>query len=378
MIIKKVNKRFSPVLITKLSQCEVFVFGSNLQGLHYGGAANIAFAKFGAEWGVGDGPTGQCYAIPTMHGGLDVIRPYVEKFIKYAKENPMKRFLLTRIGCGIAGFKDDDMASLFNGIINVHNIAFPKVWLPSLLVDTTLGFGHTDIREESPKVINEIVLKNLCHSHLYDIGAGINTTLPKIKIRYVSENRQFGYADFGDFFFYGDDLYVWEDDEKWAKYHNQDVVLDVFHDECFGRGFARKVIFAGACTNKKDSKGEYIYTGDVIRILKGDSGYIRDLALGSFDSMNENDYKFILDNHFIPLSDCICKDTELRKIGTVFFQLKDEDGPAIHLRNRTQDFNLRTDLDDNTKAIMAKFTPNFDQDEWKYKALEHLGAEFGS
>lgn len=65
---KKTNKRITPELITELSRCEIFVFGSNLEGQHHGGAARTAHEKFGAEWGVGDGPTGRCYAIPTMLG----------------------------------------------------------------------------------------------------------------------------------------------------------------------------------------------------------------------------------------------------------------------------------------------------------------------
>ena len=102
----KINKAQSPEFIYELSSGEVFVFGSNLEGRHRGGAARIAHEQFGAEWGVGDGPTGQCYAIPTMHGGIKEIRPYVDKFLDYAKEHPMQRFLVTRVGCGIAGFTD--------------------------------------------------------------------------------------------------------------------------------------------------------------------------------------------------------------------------------------------------------------------------------
>ena len=78
-------KVITPNHITHLSSCEVFVFGSNLAGHHYGGAARMAHDKFGAEWGVGVGPTGQCYAIPTMQGDVDTIRPYVDEFIEYAK-----------------------------------------------------------------------------------------------------------------------------------------------------------------------------------------------------------------------------------------------------------------------------------------------------
>ena len=76
------GKRTTPNNVTELSGCEIFVFGSNLEGLHLGGAAHTAHEKFGAEWGVCDGPTGKCYAIPTMHGGIDEIKPYVDRFLQ--------------------------------------------------------------------------------------------------------------------------------------------------------------------------------------------------------------------------------------------------------------------------------------------------------
>ncbi|MBR4432442.1 MAG: transcriptional regulator, partial [Paludibacteraceae bacterium] len=86
----------TPEYITQLKPNEVFVFGSNLSGMHGGGAARTAYELFGAEWGVGVGPTGQCYAIPTMHGGLEEIRPYVDDFIRYAEKHPEQLFLVTR------------------------------------------------------------------------------------------------------------------------------------------------------------------------------------------------------------------------------------------------------------------------------------------
>ena len=94
----------TPDYITRLEPNEIFVFGSNLAGFHGGGAARIAYEQFGAEWGVGVGRTGQCYAIPTMQGGVETIRPYVNEFIRYAEQHPELTFLVTRIGCGIAGF----------------------------------------------------------------------------------------------------------------------------------------------------------------------------------------------------------------------------------------------------------------------------------
>lgn len=90
-------RRITPKNVTELSMCEIFVFGSNLQGHHHGGAARTAHERFGAEWGVGSGPTGQCYAIPTMHGGVADIKPYVDEFVEYAKAHPNNRFLVTRV-----------------------------------------------------------------------------------------------------------------------------------------------------------------------------------------------------------------------------------------------------------------------------------------
>ena len=122
----------TPEHITQLAENEIFVFGSNLHGLHGGGAAHVAFEKFGAEWGVGVGPTGQCYAIPTMQGGVETIRPYVDEFIQYAKKHTEKTFLVTRIGCGIAGFKDEQIAPLFAAACNMPNVALPKGWADML------------------------------------------------------------------------------------------------------------------------------------------------------------------------------------------------------------------------------------------------------
>ncbi len=122
------KERFIPEWITQLGENEVFVFGSNLEGMHGGEAARIAFEKFGAQWGIGEGPTGNSYAIPTMHGGLEAIRPYVDKFVEYAACHQEKRFLLTRVGCGIAGFRDNDMAPLFWQIHDLDNVAYPKEW----------------------------------------------------------------------------------------------------------------------------------------------------------------------------------------------------------------------------------------------------------
>ena len=116
------NRRYTPERISELKDNEIFVFGSNLAGAHGGGAAWLAFKQFGAVLGEGVGMYGQTYAIPTMQGGVETIKPYVDDFIRFAKEHPGLTFLVTRIGCGIAGFRDEQIAPLFADAINVENI----------------------------------------------------------------------------------------------------------------------------------------------------------------------------------------------------------------------------------------------------------------
>ena len=118
----------TPEYITSLKPNEIFVFGSNLAGMHGGGPARIAHKLFGAEWGVGVGPTGQCYAIPTMQGGVETIRPYVDEFIEYAKQHPDLLFRVTRIGCGIAGFTNEEIAPLFKAAVAMENVSLPNGW----------------------------------------------------------------------------------------------------------------------------------------------------------------------------------------------------------------------------------------------------------
>lgn len=119
-------KRISPEFITQLADNEIFVFGSNLAGMHGGGAARIALMRFGAIMGQGVGLQGQSYAIPTMHGGVDVIKPYVDEFIDFAVQHPELKFLVTAIGCGIAGFTVEEIAPLFRRACTVENVYLPE------------------------------------------------------------------------------------------------------------------------------------------------------------------------------------------------------------------------------------------------------------
>ena len=125
--------RVTPEFIRNLSENEIFVFGSNLAGAHGGGAARIAADRFGAIMGQGVGLQGQSYAIPTMQGGVDTILPYVEEFIAFAKQHPEMTFLVTKIGCGIAGFTTDEIAPLFAKAVDVENIHLPQEFWNELI-----------------------------------------------------------------------------------------------------------------------------------------------------------------------------------------------------------------------------------------------------
>jgi hypothetical protein len=120
------NREFTPEFITELKPNEIFVFGSNIGGFHGGGAARIANMKFGAEWGVGEGITGQCYALPTMEGGVDYIAGKVQNFLVCAKAHPELKFLVTKIACGIAGFRIEEIAPLFADAIRMENVILPR------------------------------------------------------------------------------------------------------------------------------------------------------------------------------------------------------------------------------------------------------------
>lgn len=116
---------YTPDVVNSLADNEIFVFGSNLRGWHQGGAAKHAQRYFGAIWGQGVGLQGQSYAIPTMQGGVNTIKPYVDNFIAFAREHQELRFLVTPIGCGIAGFSPIQIAPLFSDAVGDNNIVLP-------------------------------------------------------------------------------------------------------------------------------------------------------------------------------------------------------------------------------------------------------------
>ena len=117
--------------IAELGDNEIFVFGSNIQGAHGGGAAWFAHKTFGAEWGVGEGLTGRTYALPTMEGEVSM-KHAVEHFIACAKQHPELTFLVTAVGCGIAGYTPHEVAPLFKEALTLENVYLPQVFVDVL------------------------------------------------------------------------------------------------------------------------------------------------------------------------------------------------------------------------------------------------------
>ena len=118
------GQRVTPDRVQSLAPNEIFVFGSNSSGFHAGGAASIAMRRFGAVWGQGEGLEGQSYAIPTMEG-LESMKAAVERFTQFATQHPEQHFLVTRIGCGIAGHTVSEVAPLFSGCVSLDNVSLP-------------------------------------------------------------------------------------------------------------------------------------------------------------------------------------------------------------------------------------------------------------
>lgn len=125
------GRRIASDRIATLGDNEIFVFGSNIQGSHGGGAAWFAYKNLCAEWGVGEGLTGHCYALPTMEGKASM-KAAVDRFIDCAKEHPEFTFLVTAVGCGIAGYTPQEVAPLFRNALALENVYLPQMFFDVL------------------------------------------------------------------------------------------------------------------------------------------------------------------------------------------------------------------------------------------------------
>jgi len=123
--------KFTPQYITRLEPNQIFVFGSNYAGFHGAGAALTALRKFGARYGQGTGLQGQSYGIATKDRKLNVlplfnIQVQIERFLRFATNHPEFEFLVTEIGCGLAGYSKAEIGPLFKGLTIPPNVILPE------------------------------------------------------------------------------------------------------------------------------------------------------------------------------------------------------------------------------------------------------------
>ncbi len=356
------NLRIAPDHISCLKEDEVFVFGSNQKGHHAGGAAKIANEKFGAQWGVGEGPTGATYAIPSTFKSIDDILPHVYKFLQYAKENLQKKFLVTRVGCGTAGFYDNEMCALFKDALKLPNVFLPRKWVKLLLKDK-MSFqqflGNIPDDYCYMNAVTEEDLIKLSKRYRRQIVTGNKSDLPDIRIRYVKDEGEFGFVDFGDCFMIDSNhFYIFTDTQNGGELVSNDYKLKPFLKEENQRTEKLcRMVFAGIGTHYVDSNGDEIFTGDVLHLLDR-NWYV---ALGTFGCNSENNiaqYAFVLDNHCLFPEDC----HKMTRVGTVFFDL--DIYRSINVSSLAHSYNCPFSyrMSDEERVMLAIHTPSFNQE----------------
>ena len=177
-------KGYTPDYIDRLLPNQIFVFGSNMLGYHTGGASGTARKGFGAVWGQAEGLQGQSYAIPVDFGkGIrkdTEVKESVERFINFAKENSSFFFFVTRIGCGLGGYSDDEMAQFFKNALEIKNICLPKSFVDALQGgEINYDLDRFVKAQDSEKNTYADALKELKEGHKH--GQWIWYVFPQIK-----------------------------------------------------------------------------------------------------------------------------------------------------------------------------------------------------
>lgn len=230
-----------------------------------------------------------------------------------------------------------------------------------------------------PRVLNEEILSDLCKRYKKEIGEGNCNVRPCPRIRYVIDTDRFGYANFGDFFFWADGgLYVWHQSREFEMDHNPDIVEGWFGNPCEGRGYTCRHIFAGIDTGYDDSNGSRMFTGDIVLVRDRDGDEMGALCLASLCFRDGGGfYGFPLDNCSLTLDMCKEDGYHLERIGTIFYQLDNRDKPEP-IWYKALDYNAarHDERCDAVMRMMAKYTPNFDREIQKYSYLEISGREF--
>ena len=361
----------------------VFVYESHPGGTHTYGDAKIAKEQYGAVDGFCVGRHGNSYAIPTDFNTIEGEFTWiVEDFIAYAKQHDERKFIVSRIRCERSLINEEDIIPLFKDAFKLPNVQLSDEWFDELMSLMTLDdYEVYPIRTDEDlvsRVMDDESLFYLCRKYRVEIGYGLDKMLPKVRIRYVLDNKKFGYADFGDYFFWVDNgLYVWHKEEEFSEDHNSDVVEDFFGHSCKGRGYTCRHIFAGIDTGFDDNEKSRMFTGDIVQVMYPDGSEMGALCLASIVGEDgEGFYGFPLDNHSLTLQMCKEEGYYLKRIGTVFYQLDNSEIPEpIWKKALTFNNNRWSKEEYENHLVMARYTPNYDQELWKYLGYEILGID---
>lgn len=361
----------------------IFVYESHLDGTHSYGDAKIAKEKYGAMDGFCVGRHGNSYAIPTDFDTVEgEFTSIVESFTAYAKQHSELTFIISRIRCEHTIINEEDIIPLFKDAFDLPNVQVSDEWFDELLnLETFDDYEVCPIRTDEDFTCttqDDNSLFFLCRKFRVEIGYNLKKRLPKVRIRYVIDRNKFGYAEFGDYFFWVDNgLYVWHKDEEYEEDHNPDIVEDYFGHACKGRGYTCRHIFAGIDTGYDDSDGCRMFTGDIVQVIYPGGNEMGTFCLASIVSKyGDGFYGFPLDNHSLTLDMCKEEGYHLKRIGTIFYQLDPCDEPEP-IWEKALTYNNALHGEDEIKKIrtMARYTPNFDKEVWKYLGLEILGIE---
>ena len=197
---KNGNLDFTPDFVESLEANEVFVFGSNLNGVHAGGASLMALRSFGAEWGQAEGLQGKSYAIPTDIRGEAVdnvsayLKKHIDKFLDYAKSHQDKTFLVTKVGCGNAGFDEEFMAQFFKDALEMKNVRLPREFVEILTKEEPEDDG-------TQRIYNLIILDESGSMEAIEEQAvsGLNETLQTISNAQKDHQEQKQFISFVTF-----------------------------------------------------------------------------------------------------------------------------------------------------------------------------------
>lgn len=180
--------KYTPDIISSLEENEIFVFGSTLGGAHRGGAAKLAVDRFGAIMGQGKGLQGRSYAIPSMLKSVNSIKPNVDEFLRFAEANPHLTFLVTKIGCGRAGFKEEEIAPLFAAAVTMKNICLPESFAhilgikDNVIEDTSdlITSTRTQVETAKNENITDGEIKETTSVQLGDDNGFVETVVPQL------------------------------------------------------------------------------------------------------------------------------------------------------------------------------------------------------